>query len=282
MRKHTQESRHPEKPHICFVSETKATYDILTGKGSATGGAEVQQMLVSLELMKLGYAVTFLVPDCGQQSEFITENGIRVIKTRPQYRSAHWPHHYLVDIGRIFKAMRRSKADIFYQRAAATITGIAALYCRLNCKPFIFSIAHNKDVDGTGRLLLKSWHRWLYDFGLRNATAVVAQTNDQMRMLKENHGMDGFLIRSTFLSSGTTHRPKKGQYILWVSGLRAMKRPDMFVELAGRLPEYKFVMVGGSTIGAESLYKDIEKKAANVSNLEMTGAVPYNEVGEYF
>jgi len=271
-----------EKPHVCFVSETPATYSLLAGEVSnIVGGAEVQQMLLSSELLRLGYTVTFLVPDCGQPAEFVTDRGIRVIKTRRQFRTNSNPLSVVGDIVRLFRAMRRAKADVYYQRAAATITGIIAAFCKLTRKPFVFSVAHNLDLD-CDPMVNSSIGKRIYRYGLRNASRVVVQTAVQENMLKEGFGIEGNLIRSTFSKPEASGCSPVPGTVLWVGNLRPMRRPHMYLELATALPQFRFVMVGGPVPQEESLHQEIKTCAESVSNLKMTGAVPYREVGRYF
>ncbi|HEX5131071.1 MAG TPA: glycosyltransferase family 4 protein, partial [Candidatus Krumholzibacteria bacterium] len=64
----------------------------------------------------------------------------------------------------------------------------------------------------------------------------------------------------------------------WAGGLRKIKRPDLFLELARRLPDQQFVMVGGAT-GTEPEYAaGIEASASDIGNLTMTGWKPHSEV----
>jgi glycosyltransferase involved in cell wall biosynthesis len=272
------------KPRVCFVSESKATYGLLTGgdMSNTVGGAEVQQTLLAPALQKLGYSVVFLVPDLGQPDEVVTDQGITVIKTREQYKSSTGARRYMQDVGLLFRAMRRADADIYYQMTSATITGIIALYCRLKRKPFVFSIASNMDLDGTTRRQLKPLYHKLYWYGLTRATAIVVQTEDQMRLLKENVGRDGVLILSTFSAPDESEQQEERRYVLWVGSFRDVRRPEMFIELASRLPQYEFVMVGGPWTSQESVFDEMKARAERVPNVHLTGGVPYREVGKYF
>lgn len=272
------------KPRVCFVSESKATYGLLTGgdMSNTVGGAEVQQTLLAPALHKLGYSVVFLVPDLGQPDEVVTDQGITVIKTREQYKPSTGARHYIQDVRLLFRAMRRADADIYYQMTSATITGIIALYCKLKRKPFVFSIASNMDLDGTTRRQLKPLYHKLYWYGLTRATVIVVQTEDQMRLLKESVGKDGVLIWSTFSAPDESEQQEERRYVLWVGSFRDVKRPEMFIELASRLPQYEFVMVGGPWKSQESMFGEMRVRAERVPNLHLTGGVPYKEVGKYF
>jgi len=56
----------------------------------------------------------------------------------------------------------------------------------------------------------------------------------------------------------------------------------LFIELASRLPQYEFVMVGGPRKSQESIFDEMRVRAERVPNLHLTGGVPYKEVGKYF
>jgi len=241
----------------------------------------LQQTLIASALQNLGYRVTFLVPDFGQPNKVVTGQGIALIKTRPEM-AVRKPHRFLSDILCLFRAMNRAGADIYYQRTSAAVTGVTALFCKLKKKPFVFSVASNMDLDGSTRLYLKRYSYALYRYGLKHATAVVVQTEDQLRLLKETMGRSGVLIRSTFAHPEEAGQQGVRQHVLWVGSFRRLRRPEMFVELARSLPQHKFVMVGGRAAGEERLFDKIGANAGNIPNLHLTGAVPYKEVGRYF
>lgn len=272
-----------KKPHICFVSESRATYGLLTSGESNTtvGGAEVQQTLLAPALQKLGYKVTFLVPDLGQPDKVVTGQGITLIKTREQFKGGGIRRN-LQDMRLLFKALGRAGADIYYQRTSMTITGIVSFYCSQQKKKFVFSVASNMDLDGTTRKQMKPHYHRLYWYGLTHADAVIVQTDDQMHLLKQNVGKDGVVIRSTFPSPDLAGAPSDKEYVLWVGNYREVRRPGLMIDLVAGLPQYKFVMVGGPFAGEESLFTESLARGENLPNLKITGAVPYKEVGRYF
>jgi glycosyltransferase involved in cell wall biosynthesis len=70
--------------------------------------------------------------------------------------------------------------------------------------------------------------------------------------------------------------------VLWVSNIRQLKRPDLFIALVKRLGACKAVMIGGTQPGSEPLYDQTKQLAAGVGNLEFMGAVPYHATNEVF
>ncbi|MCX6376662.1 MAG: glycosyltransferase family 4 protein, partial [Armatimonadetes bacterium] len=129
---------------------------------------------------------------------------------------------------------------------------------------------------------MKPLYHKIYWYGLTHAAAVVVQSDDQVRHLKENAGKDGVLIYSTFGMPDESEEQVERRYVLWVGSFRDVRRPEMFIELASRLPQYEFVMVGGPWTSQESVFDEMRVRAERVPNLHLTGGVPYKEVGKYF
>lgn len=66
--------------------------------------------------------------------------------------------------------------------------------------------------------------------------------------------------------------PEKKQYILWVARLTKVKRPQLLIEIAKRLPHYRFIMVGKGD------YKSLDFP----ENLQFLGFKPGEELEELY
>ena len=72
---------------------------------------------------------------------------------------------------------------------------------------------------------------------------------------------------------------KKDIDVLWVANLRALKRPELVLELARQLPDVRFMLAGGAMPGGETYYDDVMAAAARLPNVSMLGAVRYADSG---
>jgi glycosyltransferase involved in cell wall biosynthesis len=82
-----------------------------------------------------------------------------------------------------------------------------------------------------------------------------------------------------------TATPEPGDYALWVATLRPAKRPELFLELARRLPHRRFVLVGGvagNDAGGRAYFDAIRSAARALPNVEFTGFLPLDKVEPYF
>src|SRR6266850_697450 len=131
-----------QKPvHICFVAPK--AYSVLSGGVDLRhiGGAEVQQTLVARGLVELGYRVSFIVQDHGQPRASQV-NGITVY---PSYiPNAGWRHLRFLHprLTRLWSAMMRADADVYYQRTSDSLTGIVAAFTRTYQRGFLFALGH--------------------------------------------------------------------------------------------------------------------------------------------
>ena len=117
---------------------------------------------------------------------------------------------------------------------------------------------------------------------LRCANVIAAQTEFQAQMLRENHGLESTVVNMMVEPPHRSAEDKKDIDVLWVSNLRALKRPELALELARQLPEVKFTLAGGPMPGGETYYEDVRAAAARLPNVTMLGAVRYAETGALF
>jgi glycosyltransferase involved in cell wall biosynthesis len=68
---------------------------------------------------------------------------------------------------------------------------------------------------------------------------------------------------------------------LWVSNIRAFKRPDLALQLAERLPDVRLHMIGGTQPGEEAYFEAIRARAAGLPNVTFHGPLSYQEVNAY-
>jgi glycosyltransferase involved in cell wall biosynthesis len=266
---------------ICFVAPN--VYPVLAGVGNIVGGAEVQQAILARGLAERGHVVSLLCFDFGQE-ERCSVDGVRICKL-----DMHGPRivilRYLYPrLTSVWQGMRQAGADIYYQRCAGAYTGIVAAYCRRYGRRFVFACASDNDLLQGRRNILKSWRdRQLFVYGLRRADAVVVQTLSQQRAYFDWQQRQAVLIPSSYAPSLRSMAEKEG-VVLWVGVLRRQKQPELFLELARRLPGHRFRMIGGPCLtGRENdFYREIEAAARQLPNLDFLGFVPYREVEGHF
>ena len=120
----------------------------------------------------------------------------------------------------------------------------------------------------------------LVEYGLRNATEIITQTRDQAALLQQHYGREAdHLIRNFHPDPGAGEAKPERAKVLWAANLKDVKRPELFVELAGRLAhlDAEFVMVGRPYTDAEKRAR-FEAMVAATPNLEYRGVVPQDEV----
>lgn len=268
-------------PSICFVAPS--AYPLLAADRSVrfVGGAEVQQSLLAVELARRGYHVSMISMDYGQrEGEFV--HGVRVLKMYRPRAGLPVVRFFYPRMTSLWAAMCRADADIYYQRGCGALTGQVAAFARRYACVSVFAAAHDHDFLPAQPALPLHRDKLIYRWGLRHATRIVTQSERQQTMCRERFGH-----ASTHIDSAYGHQGKPASHagvVLWVANAKRHKQPHLFLELAARLPEHRFRMVGGAIDQADerAYFEQLEARARALPNVEMTGFVPHAEIEAQF
>ncbi len=190
-----------------------------------------------------------------------------------------WIHHRLQEFREWlawFRTLCSIKADVYVMRCAAPQVGYVQAVCGLLRKRFVYMVAHDDEVSGAYAAAQGIWGK-RFERGLRRAEAVVCQHDDQLRLLRANYHREGHLIRSLcpVPIEGMGERPRR--ILLWVARMDEWKQPDLFLDLAERMPEVPFVMVGPPSHQNPSDLMRLRERMNRLPNLRWRKRVPFEE-----
>ena len=271
------------RARICFVAPN--LYPILARRSdiAVVGGAEVQQAFIARQLTERGFDVTAVCADFGQPDGEVVD-GIRVFKTfrsdagMPGLRAVH-PR-----MTRVWQALDRADADIHYVRCAAMTLGLVAAFSRRRRRQTVFAGASDLDFVPGHELIHAPWYRAMFRWGLHRSDAVVAQNPEQSRLCSLHHRRDAVLIPSMFVPPAHGQGAEAATEVLWCGVLREAKRVEAFVELARRLPQWVFRIVGGpdSSAYSQSIASHLDALTRELPNLRFDGFLPYEAADQRF
>lgn len=257
-------------------------YPMLAGDGSGhIGGESVQHVLLARAWRDMGLEVSMVLHDLGQPRETVIDGirGIAAFAPRAGVRIVRFVHPRITGV---LRAMRTADADVYYQSPAGAYTGVAAWFARRHRKRLVVRIASDLNCVPGQQLIRYRRDRKLYEYGLRNATLVAAQTERQRTLLREHYGIESAVINMAVERAEPTAPAARDIDVVWLGNLRPVKRPELLLELARRLPHRSFVMAGGSLPRLRGYFDELSRAAARMANVRFLGPVTYADTGALF
>src|SRR6185503_16129673 len=270
--------------HVCFVAPY--AWPVLSRDPAikVVGGAEVQQAILARLLVRAGYRVSMICCDYGQPSP-VEVDGVTVHKAFPPDAGVPLLRFLHPRLTSMWRAMREVDADVYYQRSSAVWTGVVSAFCRWHGKGSIYAGASDRDFVVGEEQIKFARDRWIYRRGLATVDAIVAQNKAQVEPCRTYHGREAVLIPSCYELPRSSEKRQK-DLVLWVGTIHDQKRPEILLELARRMPQRRFVMIGGPSPKGERFrpgyYEGIRDQAARLPNVEFTGFLPLAEVEPWF
>ncbi|MDH3198145.1 MAG: glycosyltransferase family 4 protein [Candidatus Krumholzibacteria bacterium] len=256
---------------VCVVSLSLASY-FDPDPRAAYSGAEVQAAFLAGALAASGVEVSLVVANLrdGLTLPFPAHNAFHRDVGLPGLRFFH-PR-----LSGILGALEAADADVYHQHCAGMITGVTAMFCRRRHRVFVYGAGSDTDFSWRSVRMHGLRDRALYWAGLRLAHGVVAQNSGQETAARRTLRCPVRTIATGVPRAHAANQVGDGP-VLWMGGLRAVKRPELFIELARRTPAARFCLVGGP-IGTEPGFaRGVTGSATGVPNLELTGWLPHPE-----
>jgi glycosyltransferase involved in cell wall biosynthesis len=252
---------------VCIVSLNIVPY-YHKKNGSPFGGAEVQAAVLAEAFEAAGASVGLVVSDLanGQKLPFPAQNAF---DSNAGIRGTRFFHPRLPGI---IDALARSNADVYFQHSAGMATGLTAWFCKKHGKRFVYCAASDSDFSFRDVIITNIRDKLLFFWGLKNADAIVAQNEHQANLCRVKFRKEPRVI-PTSVALNDSHENEKDGSVVWAGSLRAIKRPELFLEIARRLPGRRFVLIGGGIPSSPSFGRTIVGAAAGLENLTVTGHV---------
>jgi len=247
---------------------------------SIFGGSEVQLFCLAKALTKYSFVSVNTIVDGGSfQPSQDKIDGVSLwkgnfLKRRFGFMSG------LMAYRRIFLTMKKADVDVYVQQGAGLSTGIVSFFCRLLGKKMVFMTGSIIDVDKT-YVRTHLLGGLFYRYGLRNADLVITQCQEHKELLKQNYHLDSVVMKNGFPLPENTALPSK-EFVLWVASSQPLKQPYLFLDLAKKFPQEKFLMILSKHPQHIYLFNDIQEQAKDITNLTFVSNVPFAEIDIYY
>jgi hypothetical protein len=242
----------------------------------ASGGAELQVALLSLELVSRGHDVVIVAADTSRPNGIVLQ-GIRILS------GGRFDTGTAVDtvraLPRIVRALRHEKPD--YVVVYGWTAWLYVLQKLRSLVPFrlVFVCALDAEIDG-GFRRAEPVRGLLFERGMRLSDCRFAITNHQARLFDQK-GMSCTVTRLLLPRTANFLKPEEKQIdLLWVARCHRVKRPHLFLDLAERLPQARCRMI--CSIQDEALWQSVARRAMQLANVEFLPTVPYRQIQSHF
>jgi glycosyltransferase involved in cell wall biosynthesis len=275
MQKHSRS----RKNKICFIS--LGAYPTLAEKTGVVGGSEVQLKLLSKKLCDKGFNVSIVTNQSNHETSYETIDGINVIEAVEHDRT-HSKFEFICRfVTSLWNALRAADSEIYIGKGSSMDAGPIAIFCILRRRKHLLGFASDMDVDLEFQNKRNFLESSLFRLAVKTADCIIAQTSHQQTLCQTNFKKSSIVIKNICPMAESISKKPTTPIVFWAARLdREIKRPDLFIELAKRLPNAKFQIAGGRR--SEAYYRTFKVAVDSVPNLDYVGAIPYHQIEQYF
>jgi glycosyltransferase involved in cell wall biosynthesis len=247
-----------------------------------TGGSEHAQASMARWLAKRGHLVSMITWDEGQVED--AYDGVAVIKMCAPYAGLRGLRFLHPRWTSLYRAMRRADADIYHYQRGDLELGQIVWWCRRHGKRCVYSVASDAACDPGLVDLEPLRERLLYRYGLRRVDMVTVQTHQQRKMMRNGFGIASEVVgtpNDTPSQAGSETKVEGPFRVLWIGRFSKEKCLERLLDVAARLPQIHFDVVGGGN--AESDYvAALVQRASQLANVTAHGKVRRDRLGSLY
>jgi len=185
----------------------------------------------------------------------------------------------------LYAALARANADLYYYTLGDLALGQIALWTKTRGKKLIFSVACDTDCLANLPTLRSQRERILYRYGLKHCDAIIAQTKKQAELLWEQFALPSSILAMPSEGAAVLDRDRiqaqRAIRVLWIGRITPEKRPHWLLDIAERLPQLEFEIVGAANTETDYSRRVVERAKA-IPNVTVSGRVPYSEMSAVY
>jgi len=265
-----------------------ASYSLFHRSPGPIGGAEINLYLIARTLARRNsYAVNCLVDDYGQAKTEAVQ-GVTLIRLTSS--RARGIAGFLSKRWRYLDFLLRDDSDVYLASSASEfLIYLVAISKFLKRKKVLFRVASENDLRDrlAPEYAASKFHRWcrksplslIYRWTLTRVDAIIVQSKDQWSLMRPRLRAKSVLIRNMALPGPENPRFENKTVMLWVGKAVPLKRPEMFLELARRVPEQNFLMI---LQGQNAFAREIGIRTKTIPNLRLLGRISFDKIYRYF
>ena len=239
-----------------------------------SGGAELQVAVLARALVRLGHLGVSVGGDIGQRDGLIFDG----VVTR---NGGRFQTGKLLDtlraLPRVRSVLREERPDFVLILGWTTW-----LYLLHRARPAAYRLGFicGLDTEVNGEFRRENPVRGaVFEAGVRGADVRYAMSEDQARMFARQ-GLSCGMYRNLILPRAFPRNTEKSVDLLWIARCQPIKRPQLFLDLAERLPEARCRMICPREDAG--LWEAVAARARGLRNVEFIERAPYREVQAHY
>jgi glycosyltransferase involved in cell wall biosynthesis len=250
------------------------------------GGAEYQAYMVATEALKRGYEIHYIFISNGNQ--FGKHLDIKLHPIKKKRLEQRFGIDEILYYNQIRRLLKNIDPGFIYQRGGSALTGITAICAKKYSIKMVWHAASDNDLISHKKMGIihrptDNLNRAILNYGIRKSDVLLAQSYHQSALIKRKFGRkcDAIIPNGHPFPKNQIQKSERVK-VLWISNMKPLKQPEIFVQLAdslGNMKNVSFLMIGraSSLSGGRKLLEKIRK----IHSLECIGEIPNDEVNRY-
>lgn len=183
---------------------------------------------------------------------------------------------FFTKIIKLHKRIYKNKPDIIIQRGLTLESCLLAFYCYLMNIKFVFMFAH--DIETLGKYQKNRKKCSLFKLLLMFSYKLVVQNLIEYNNLIDKVNQKRLLIvkKGLHLEKLKKINKEKIYDAAWIGRCDEWKNPHIFVDLAKKYNNYKFLMLTYPSINCTNYYNDVVKIVKKLNNITFYDFIPNN------
>jgi glycosyltransferase involved in cell wall biosynthesis len=257
---------------ICLVN-LRAAPLYFPGLPDVFGGAEVEGYHLAALFRELGHDVHVLVRRMPVPDGSLADGA----RLHALGGDSPWASRLA-----LWRALGRIQPDLVFTKLIHDLNAQAGLWARLHGRGLLYRAANRRDLELAQGSRAHGWKDpWYFRALCQGRSVVVAQNPEQEEAFVHRLGRESVLCMPNYQRPSGRPLPfAEREGVLWVGHLTPVKRPELAVELAGRLPEIPFTLVASTQ--DSPLLAEQEALLAGQANIRYLRNLPYHETQALF